>query len=105
MLLERLEDGREHDGDDFERRRGNGHLGDQDAGMKIMLCDVLREVSHLFDPDSSFGTKFYPDCPDGGGCGVGVGSGGGGSVFFQHGGCGACREGQLFATKRRRKRG
>lgn len=68
--------------------------------MEIVLLDVLREVSHLFDPDGGFGAEFYPDCSDGGGCGVGVGGGGRGGIFFQHGGCGACGEGQLFAAKK-----
>lgn len=70
--MEGLDDGWEHDGDDFESGRGDCDLSDEHACVEIMLRDHLGEGAHLFDPYGCFGAEFYPDYPDGWWGGVGV---------------------------------
>lgn len=64
LLLKRFDDGRENDGDDFERGGRDGGLGDQDAGVEFVLADVLGEGAHLLDADAGVGGEFDPDGAD-----------------------------------------
>lgn len=64
LLLERLDDGRENDGDDFQRGGGDGGLGYENAGVKFVLVDVLGEGAHLLYTDAGVGGKFDPDGTD-----------------------------------------
>lgn len=84
LLLERLNDGREHDGDDFERGGRDGGLRDEDARVEFVLGDVVREGAHLLDADAGVGGEFDPDGADLG-LGGGLGFGGYGGVFGDHG--------------------
>lgn len=68
--------------------------------MKVVFGNVLGEDFHLFDADrTGFGREFDPYGAD---CGAWAWGGGGGegSVFLQHGGGGAGREGHFFAAGR-----
>lgn len=53
-----------HGGDDFERGGRDGGLRDEDAGVKLVLVDVLGEGAHLFDADAGVGAEFDPDGAD-----------------------------------------
>ena len=64
LLLERFDDGRENDGDDFERGGRDGGLRDEDAGVEFVLVDVLGESAHLLDADAGVGGEFDPDGAD-----------------------------------------
>lgn len=82
--MERLDDGRENDGDDFQRGGRDGGLRDEDAGVEFVLTDVLGEGAHLLYADADVGGEFDPDGADLG-LRVGVGFGGYGGVFCKHG--------------------
>ena len=71
LLLERLDNRREHDGDDFERGGRDGGLRDEDAGVEFVLGDVVGEGAHLLDADAGVGGEFDPDGAD---LGLGEGS-------------------------------
>lgn len=64
LLLKGLDDGGQHDGDDLQGRGRDGCLGDEDAGVEIVLIDVLGKLSHLLDPDGRVGAELDPDGPD-----------------------------------------
>ena len=80
LLLERLDDGREDDGDDFEGGGRDGGLRDEDAGVELVLLDVLSEGAHLLDADAGVGGEFDPD----------------GADLGLRGGLGFCRYGGVF---------
>ena len=87
LFLESLDDGREDDGDDFERRGRDAGLADEDAGVEVVLADVLGEGAHLLDADGGFGGEFDPDGADLGEWGRGRVRGQWG-VFLEHAGRG-----------------
>lgn len=64
LLLERLDDVRLHGGDDFQGCGRDGGLRDEDAGVELVLVDVLGEGAHLLDADAGVGAEFDPDGAD-----------------------------------------
>lgn len=73
LLLERLDHGGQHHRYNLQRRRGDGRLCDEDAGVEIMLVDVLRKRTHLLHPNTELRAEFDPDCACGWRRWVGVG--------------------------------
>lgn len=64
LLLEGLNDGGQHDGDDLQGGGRDGCLGDEDASVEIVLVDVLGKGAHLLDPDGRLRAEFDPHGPD-----------------------------------------
>lgn len=98
LLLERLDNTRQHDRHNFKSGGRDGGLGDENPGVEVMLVDVLGKGAHLFYADRGFGGEFNPNSAD---CGDGrrVGSSGEGRVFGHHGGCGFEGGGHFFAAE------
>ncbi len=99
LLLERLDDGGQDDGDDLEGGGRDGGLGDEDAGEELVLGDVLGEGAHLLDADAGVGGEFDPDGADLGLRGR-VRLCGEGGVFGEHGVGGAEGGVHFFAAGR-----
>ena len=97
LLLERLNDGREDDGDDLERCGRDRCLGHEDTGVEFVLADVLGEGAHLFDADTGVGGEFNPDRADLR-LRIGIGLGGQRGVLCEHGVCGPEGGGHLLAA-------
>ncbi len=96
LFLKRLYYRRQYDGYDLEGRGSYGRLRDENAGVKVVLRDVLREGAHLFYADRGFRAEFDPDGADlGGRVRGGIGWKG---VFFEHGARGSGRESHLLAA-------
>ena len=86
LLVEHLDDGGQHRGDDFEGRGGDADGGDEDARVEVVLRDVVGEGAELFDADGVVAVEFDPDGADGGlGAGGFAGGRGGVGVFVEHG--------------------
>lgn len=82
LLLERLDNRRQHNRDDFQRRGRDRGLRDEYTGVEVVLRDVLRKGTHLFYANRGLRAEFNPDDADlSGGVRGGVGCGG---VFFEH---------------------
>ena len=64
LLLERLDDGREDDRDDFQRGGRDGCLCYEDAGVEFVPGDVLGEGAHLLYADAGVRGEFDPDGAD-----------------------------------------
>ena len=84
LLLERFDDGRENDRDDFQGGGRDGCLRYEDTGVEFVLADVLGEGAHMFYADAGIGGKFDPDGADLG-LGVGFDFCGYGGIFCEHG--------------------
>ena len=90
LLLEGLNDKArliQHCGDNLERGGRDGGLGDEDAGVKIVLTAVVGEVAHLLYADGLISGEFDPDGADDGNR-VGVCFCFEWGIFLHHGGCG-----------------
>ena len=96
--MKSFDDSREYHRGNFHGGRGNGVLGDQDAGFKVVGIDVVNEHSHLFDADGIVAAEFYPDSADAIVFRVRILRCGRGRVFLYHGEGRVGGEGHLLAT-------
>ncbi len=61
---ERFDDGGQNGRDELQSRGSHAAGGDEDAGVEITFVDVVRELSHLFDPDGHLFVELDPDRPN-----------------------------------------